>query len=128
MTSQFSDMMSSSNFWPYFVSLVKFSFSSKFHVNIITGPGVTTIFFYKEYPRLSFAKYLQAGESYGYQIWHKCLQWKVTECCKIPGLQILPFLSYYGKPTVEGGGDIKRVLLLVISPPMKLINRDNNNI
>ena len=44
MTSQFSDMMVSSNF---FVSLVKFSYWSKFHVNIIIGSAVMTIFFYK---------------------------------------------------------------------------------
>ena len=30
-----------------FVSLVKFSYWSKFHVNIITGSGIMTIFFYK---------------------------------------------------------------------------------
>ena len=47
MTSQFSDMTSSSNFWRCFVSLIKFSCWSKFHVNIITGSGVMTIFFYK---------------------------------------------------------------------------------
>ena len=34
-------------FWRCFVSLVKFSYWSKFHVNIITGSGVTTISFYK---------------------------------------------------------------------------------
>ena len=34
-------------FWRCFVSLVKFSYWSKFHVNIITGSGVMTIFFYK---------------------------------------------------------------------------------
>ena len=34
-------------FWRCFVSHVKFSYWSKFHVNIITGPGVMTIFFYK---------------------------------------------------------------------------------
>ena len=33
--------------WRYFVSLVKFSYWSKFHVNIITGSGIITIFFYK---------------------------------------------------------------------------------
>ena len=45
---QFSDMMQSSNFfWRCFISLVKFSYWSKFHVNIITGSGVMTIFFYK---------------------------------------------------------------------------------
>ena len=34
-------------FWRCFVSLVKFSCWSKFHVNIITGSGIMTIFFYK---------------------------------------------------------------------------------
>ena len=34
-------------FWRCFVSLVKFSYCSKFHVNIITGSGIMTIFFYK---------------------------------------------------------------------------------
>ena len=47
MTSQFSDMKSSSIFWRCFVSLVKFSYWSKFHVSIITGSGIMTIFFYK---------------------------------------------------------------------------------
>ena len=34
-------------FWRCFVSPVKLSNSSKFHVNIITGSGIMTIFFYK---------------------------------------------------------------------------------
>ena len=46
MMSQFADMTPSSNFFD-FVSLAKFSYWSKFHVNIITGSGVMTIFFYK---------------------------------------------------------------------------------
>ena len=48
MTPQFSDMTSLPNcFWCCFLSLVKFSYWSKFHVIIITGSGVLTIFFYK---------------------------------------------------------------------------------
>ena len=48
MMSQFIDMMSSSNIFDVFVfSLVKFSYWSKFHVSVITGSGVITIFFYK---------------------------------------------------------------------------------
>ena len=43
MTSPFSDMTSSLG---CFVSLVKFSYWYKFHVNIITGSGVVTISFY----------------------------------------------------------------------------------
>ena len=34
-------------FWRCFISLVKFSYSSKFYDNIITGYGIMTIFFYK---------------------------------------------------------------------------------
>ena len=34
-------------FWRCFVSLIKFSYCSKFHVSIIIGSGVLTIFFYK---------------------------------------------------------------------------------
>ena len=33
--------------WRDFVSLVKSSYCSRFHVNIITGFGVMTVFFYK---------------------------------------------------------------------------------
>ena len=34
-------------FLAFFFSLVKFSYQSKFHVNIINGSGVKTISFYK---------------------------------------------------------------------------------
>ena len=34
-------------FWRYFIVLMKFSYWFKFHVNIITGSGVMTVFFYK---------------------------------------------------------------------------------
>ena len=48
MTSQFDDMASwSIVFGTCLVFLVKFSYCSKFHVNIIAGSGVMTIFFYK---------------------------------------------------------------------------------
>ena len=46
--SHFSDIMSSSVFfWCCFLSLVKSSCWSKFHVNIITGSQIMTIFFCK---------------------------------------------------------------------------------
>ena len=50
MTSQFFDMTWRHRhffFWCCFVSLVKFSYWYKFHVNIITVSGVLTISFYK---------------------------------------------------------------------------------
>ena len=34
-------------FWGCYFSLVKFSYCSKFHANVITGSGVMTIFVYK---------------------------------------------------------------------------------
>ena len=51
MTSQFSNITSSSNFWSCFVSLVKSSYWPKFNVNIITGSGVMASFFYKRSTR-----------------------------------------------------------------------------
>ena len=52
VTSQFTNMTSSSNFFDvFFVFLVKLSYWSKFHVNMITGSGVMTIFFYKRLTR-----------------------------------------------------------------------------
>ena len=49
MTSQLYEMNSSSiclTLFCFFVSLVNFSYWSKFHVNIITGSGLVTIFFF----------------------------------------------------------------------------------
>ena len=52
MTSQFADMTLLPNFfWCRFISLVKFSYLPKFHVNTITGSGVIIIFFYKRLTR-----------------------------------------------------------------------------
>ena len=39
-------------FWLCFFCLVKFSYWSKFHVNIITGSGVMTIFFIRDSPEI----------------------------------------------------------------------------
>ena len=70
MKSQFTDMTSSSIFFEVvFVFLVKFSYWSKFHVNIMTGSGVMITFFYMgltgngKYPHLCLAQYLEPGAS-----------------------------------------------------------------
>ena len=48
MTSQFADMTPSSFVFQLCrISLVKFSYWSKFHVSVMTGSGVMTIFDYK---------------------------------------------------------------------------------
>ena len=54
-------------FWRCFVSLLKFSYWSKFHINSTTGSEVMTIFLWKglpeilklEIPHLSFARHLE---------------------------------------------------------------------
>ena len=38
--------------WRFFVSLVKFSYRSKFHLCIITGSGVMAILFIKDWPEI----------------------------------------------------------------------------
>ena len=85
-----------------FFSLVKFSYWSKFHASIITGSGVMIISFYKGLTwnpeigntpiwvlpniwRLGRVKNTKFGSNISF------------ECCKMPGLQILQFLSYLGK-------------------------------
>ena len=104
MTSQFSDMTSSSNFfWRCFVSFVKFSYSSNFHVNIITGSGVITIFFYKgftrnrKYPRLSFAQYLEQimDTKFGTNVSNKIL----LNAAIFQGYSYYRFWVIKGKPT-----------------------------
>ena len=39
-------------FWNFVVYFVKFSYYSKFHVNITTGYGVMTIFFKRDWPEI----------------------------------------------------------------------------
>ena len=81
MTSQLADMTSLSNFYVV-ATFLKFSEWYDFHVNIITGSGVMTIFFFKELTR---------NPETGY----------TPECCKMPGLQLLTFLSYQEKTNRE---------------------------
>ena len=78
-----SDMTSSSSFFcRCFVSLVNFSYWSKFHVNIITGSGAMTIFFCKELTRnpeignipvCVFPNIWRLGRVRQTKIWHGCL-------------------------------------------------------
>ena len=58
MMSQFVEITSSSVFWRCFVSFIKFSYWSKFHVNFITGSGVIPIYFYKGLTRTPEMEYL----------------------------------------------------------------------
>ena len=91
--------------WRCFVFLVKFSYWFKFHVNIITGSGIMIIFFYKGLTRNP-----EIGNT---PVWALPNIWRLGQVIdtkfgtsvsnrmllKIPGLQLLLFLSYKGKPT-----------------------------
>ena len=80
--------------WRFFVSLVKFSYWSKLHANTITVSGVMTIYFYKGLTR--------NPENENTPAWVlpkiSRLGWfSDTKFGRIPGLQLLPFLSYQDK-------------------------------
>ena len=115
MTSQFSDMTSTSIFfWRCFVSLVKFSYWSKFHVNIITGSGIMTIFFQKGLTRNPEIRYTplrvllmiwRLGQvmdtKFGINVSNKML----LNAAKCQGYSRYRFWVIQGKPT--GGGEVK---------------------
>ena len=117
MTSQFSDIESSSIFfWRFFLSFVKFSCWSKFHVNIITSSEVMIIYFYKgstrnpeirNTPIWVLPNIWRLGQvsdtKFGMDVSNEML----LNAAKMPGLQLLPFtVSEFwvikGKPTGVG--------------------------
>ena len=55
--------------WHCFVFLVKFSYWSKFHVNIITGSGIMIIFFYK-----GLTRFLEMGNN---PVWVLLIIWRL---------------------------------------------------
>ena len=83
------------------VFLVKFNYWSMFHVNIITGSGVMTIFVYKElkYPRLNFAQYLETRQiidtKFGTNVSNKML----LNIAKCQGYSFYRFWAIKEKPT-----------------------------
>ena len=91
-------------FWGCFVSLVKFSYWSKFHLIIITGFGVMSIYFYRGLTSKSGnRKYIRAlpniwrlggvrDTKFGTDVSNKILL-NAAKCqgysfCKMPGLQL----------------------------------------
>ena len=98
--------------WRCFVSLVKFSYWSKFHVNIITGSGIMTIFFYK-----GLTRNLEIGNT---PVWVLPNIWRLgrvmdtkfgtnvsnrmlLNAAKFQGYSFYRFWVIKGKPTGEGG-------------------------
>ena len=104
-------------FWWIFFSLVKFSYWSKFHVNIITGSGVMTISFYTgltrnpengNNPVIVLPNIWRLGRvrntRFGTNISNKML----LNASKCQGYSFYRFWVIRGKATRAGGG---------ISPP-----------
>ena len=118
MTLQFAGMTSSSFFfWRYIVCLVKFSYWSIFYVNIITGSGLRTIYFYKWLTRN-----LKIGNM---PVWVSSNTWRLgwvrdtkfdtnvsneilLNAAKCQGYSFCCFWVINGKPTGRGeGGGVK---------------------
>ena len=80
------------------VYLAKFSYWSKFYVNIVAGSGLMTIFVYKGLTRirkseihLSFAQYLETMASWGYQAWHEYSNKMLLNAAKCQGYNFYCF-------------------------------------
>ena len=100
-------------FWHRFVSFVKFSYWSKFHVNIFTGSGIMTIFFYK-----GLTRNLEIGNIHVWvfpNIWRlgRVMDTKfgtnvsnrmLLNVAKFQGYSFYRFWVVKGKPTRGGGG------------------------
>ena len=99
-------------FWRCFISYVKFSYWSKFHVNIITGSGIMTVFFYK-----GLNRNLEIGNAH---VWVFPNIWRLGQvidtifgknvsnrmllnAAKLQGYSFYRFWVIKGKPT-QGGG------------------------
>ena len=99
-------------FWWIFFSLVKFSYWSKFHVNIITGSGIMTTFFYKGFPRNP-----EIGSTSVWVLPNVWRLWQVMDtkfgtnvsnrmlrnAAKFQGYSFYRFWVIKGKPTGRGG-------------------------
>ena len=73
--TKFTDMTSSSIlFYAIVFIFVRFSYWSKFHINIITGTGVMRIFIYKE-----LTKILETGNTL---VWVLTNIWRYISSCK----------------------------------------------
>ena len=102
-------------FWGCFVSLVKFSYWSKFHVNIISGSGVMTVFFYKGLTRNpdigntpvwvlpNIWRLEQVRDTkFGMDVSNKML----LHAAKCQRYNFYRFSVIKGKPTAEGAGGL----------------------
>ena len=109
MTSQLPDMTSSSEFFRRgFVSLVTFSYWPKFHVNIITGSGIMTIFFFKgltrnleigNTPVWVFPNIWRLGQVMDTKFGKNVCNRMLLNAAKLQGYSFYRFWVIKGKPT-----------------------------
>ena len=121
MTSQFSDMKSTSNFfWHCFVSLVKFSYLVT--LNIITASGIMTIFFYKlltrnpeigNIPVWVLPNFWRLRRVMDTKIGTNVSKRMLLNAAKFQGYSFYRFWIIKGKPT-RGGVKLSRLGLIFI--------------
>ena len=107
-------------FWRCFASLGKFSYLSKFHVNIISSSGIMTIFFYKgltrnpeigNTPVWVLSNIWRLGRVMGTKIGTNVPKRMLLNTAKFQGYSFYCSWVIKGKPTGGGGGP-------KISPPL----------
>ena len=100
-------------FWRCLVSLVNFSYWSKFHINIITGSGVMTIYFYKWLTRNPEIRNIlvwvltniwRLGQIRNTTIGTDVFNEMLLNAAKCQGYSFYRFWVIKGKPTGGGGG------------------------
>ena len=100
-------------FWRGFVSLVIFSYWSKFYVNIITGSGILTIFFYKGLTRIpeigitpvwGLPNICRLGRAMDTKFGAIVCNRMLLNATKFQGYSFYCFGVIKGKPTGGGGG------------------------
>ena len=113
-------------FWRCFVSLVRFSYWSKFHVNIITGSGVMTVLFYKGLTRnpeigntpsefwpisgnwgslgIPNLARMSLMKCYEFLLWMSLMRCPLLNAAKCQCYSFYRFWVIKGKPIMGGGG------------------------
>ena len=101
-------------FWRFFVSLDNFSYWSTFHVNIITGSGIRTIFFYKELTRNPeignnpvwvLPNFWRLGQVMSTKFGTNVSNRMLLNATKFQGCSFYRFWFIKGKSIAGGGGD-----------------------
>ena len=100
-------------FWRANVSLVKFSYCSKFHINIITGSGIMTIFFYegltrnleiRNTPVWVLPNIWRLGRAMDTKLGTNVFNRMLLNVAKFQGYSFYRFWVIKGKQTRRGGG------------------------